>query len=46
MHDPYRADVARQQTGYNQPAYPSFYLGSDLDWSRVPGPGARRPADR
>ncbi|WSG72430.1 rhamnogalacturonan lyase [Nonomuraea glycinis] len=47
MHDPqYRADVARQQTGYNQPAYPSFYLGSDLDWSRVPVPGARRPADR
>jgi hypothetical protein len=47
MHDPqYRADVARQQTGYNQPAYPSFYLGSDLDWSRVPVPGVRRHADR
>jgi hypothetical protein len=39
MHDPqYRADVARQQTGYNQPAYPSFYLASDTDWSDVPLP--------
>ncbi|MEW9555785.1 rhamnogalacturonan lyase [Nonomuraea sp. NPDC050783] len=39
MHDPqYRAEVARQQTAYNQPAYPSFYLASDLDWSRVPVP--------
>ncbi|RVX41750.1 hypothetical protein EDD27_4317 [Nonomuraea polychroma] len=42
MHDPqYRVDVARQQTGYNQPAYPSFYLGSDIDWSRVPVPRFR-----
>ncbi|HEX6353181.1 rhamnogalacturonan lyase [Actinophytocola sp.] len=39
MHDPqYRAEVARQQTTYNQPSYPSFYMGSDLDWSRVPVP--------
>ncbi|TDD50671.1 rhamnogalacturonan lyase [Nonomuraea terrae] len=39
MHDPqYRVEVARQQTGYNQPAYPSFYLGSDIDWSKVPIP--------
>ncbi len=39
MHDKqYRADVARQQTVYNQPAYTSFYLGSDIDWSRVPIP--------
>lgn len=39
MHDPqYRADVARQQTSYNQPAYPSFYLGSDVDWAKVPVP--------
>ncbi|MCG5217765.1 rhamnogalacturonan lyase [Streptosporangium sp. KLBMP 9127] len=39
MHDPqYRVEVARQQTTYNQPAYPSFYFGSDLDWSRVPVP--------
>ena len=40
MDDPqYRVEVARQQTGYNQPSYPSFYLGSDVDWSRVPVPG-------
>ncbi|HEX4814400.1 MAG TPA: rhamnogalacturonan lyase [Nonomuraea sp.] len=39
MHDPqYRVEVARQQTTYNQPAYPSFYLASDMDWSRVPMP--------
>ena len=39
MHDPqYRVEVARQQTTYNQPAYPSFYLGSDIDWSLVPRP--------
>ncbi|MEV4576582.1 rhamnogalacturonan lyase [Nonomuraea jabiensis] len=42
MHDPqYRVEVARQQTGYNQPAYPSFYLASDLDWSKVPIPRIR-----
>lgn len=42
MHDPqYRAEVARQQTVYNQPSYPSFYLGSDIDWSRVPIPPLR-----
>jgi hypothetical protein len=41
MHDPqYRVEIARQQTVYNQPAYPGFYLGSDVDWSRVPVPGA------
>ncbi|MGP4115260.1 rhamnogalacturonan lyase [Streptomyces sp. 4N509B] len=41
MHDPqYRADVARQQTSYNQPAYTSFYLASDTDFSRVPVPDA------
>jgi hypothetical protein len=44
MHDPqYRAEVARQQTGYNQPSYPSFYLGADVDWSRVPVPHFRAP---
>ncbi|MGW0803984.1 rhamnogalacturonan lyase [Nonomuraea sp. NPDC002799] len=44
MHDPqYRVDVARQQTSYNQPAYPSFYLGSDVDWSRVPLPSFSTP---
>lgn len=39
MHDPqYRVEVARQQTTYNQPSYPSFYLASDMDWSQVPVP--------
>ncbi|GAB2910682.1 rhamnogalacturonan lyase [Streptomyces mayteni] len=43
MHDPqYRVEVARQQTTYNQPSYPSFYLASDMDWSRVPLPGPGR----
>ncbi|MCZ7422158.1 rhamnogalacturonan lyase [Verrucosispora sp. WMMA2121] len=53
MHDPqYRAEVARQQTTYNQPSYPGFYLGSDIDWSQVPlprmwAPGSvARPGDR
>ena len=37
MHDPqYRVEVARQNTTYNQPSYTSFYLGSDLDWAKVP----------
>jgi hypothetical protein len=37
MHDPqYRAEVARQQTTYNQPSYPSFYLATDTDWAKVP----------
>ncbi|TQL02762.1 rhamnogalacturonan lyase [Cellulomonas sp. SLBN-39] len=37
MHDPqYRAEVARQQTTYNQPAYPGFYLASDTDMTTVP----------
>jgi rhamnogalacturonan endolyase len=35
----YRAEVARQQTAYNQPSYSSFYVGSDIDWSKVPIPG-------
>ncbi len=44
MHDPqYRVDVARQQTGYNQPAYPSFHLGADTDWARVEVPDALYP---
>lgn len=42
MHDPqYRVEVARQQTTYNQPAYPSFYLASDTDCAKVPLPGRR-----
>jgi rhamnogalacturonan endolyase len=36
----YRAEVARQQTTYNQPSYTSFYLGSDINWSTVPVPQA------
>lgn len=37
MHDPqYRAETARQQTTYNQPAYPSYYLASDMDFANVP----------
>lgn len=37
MHDvQYRAETARQQTTYNQPAYTSYYLASDVDWSKVP----------
>jgi rhamnogalacturonan endolyase len=39
MQDPqYRADIARQQTGYNQPAYTGWYLASDTRWDRVPVP--------
>ena len=39
MHDlQYRVEVARQQTTYNQPSYPGFYLGSDIDWSQIPRP--------
>lgn len=37
MHDPqYRAEVARQQTAYNQPSYTGFALGSDMDFAGVP----------
>jgi rhamnogalacturonan endolyase len=37
MHDvQYRAETARQQTTYNQPAYTSFYLASDMDFANVP----------
>ncbi|WNB86721.1 rhamnogalacturonan lyase [Cellulomonas sp. ATA003] len=41
MHDAqYHAEVARQQTSYNQPSHPGFYLASDVDWSQVPLPAA------
>jgi len=37
MHDKqYRAEVARQNTTYNQPSYPGFYLASDTDFTTVP----------
>lgn len=36
MHDAqYRAQVANQQTVYNQPAYTSYYFASDTDFSKV-----------
>ncbi|WP_153017301.1 rhamnogalacturonan lyase [Alkalihalobacillus trypoxylicola] len=39
MHDAqYRTGIAWQNTCYNQPAYPSFYFASDMDWSKVPIP--------
>src|SRR5690606_778466 len=34
----YRVEVARQQTTYNQPSYPSFYLETDTAWSTIPIP--------
>ncbi len=43
MHDiQYRSHVAGQNTGYNQPAYVSFYLASDMDWEYVPVPNAKK----
>ncbi|GAA3339327.1 hypothetical protein GCM10020358_22720 [Amorphoplanes nipponensis] len=42
MQDPqYRVEVARQQTTYNQPSYPGFYLAADTDWAHVPRPAGR-----
>ncbi|WP_042211774.1 rhamnogalacturonan lyase [Paenibacillus borealis] len=39
MHDPqYRTGVAWQNVVYNQPCYPGFYLGTDMNWSKVPVP--------
>ena len=39
LHDKqYRAELARQQTGYNQPTYTGFYLASDTDFANVPLP--------
>ncbi|AEI39300.1 rhamnogalacturonan lyase [Paenibacillus mucilaginosus] len=44
MHDPqYRAEVARQNTGYNQPSYTSFYFASDTDFRKVPVPSYWTP---
>ncbi|MCR5723890.1 MAG: hypothetical protein K6G80_02235 [Treponema sp.] len=35
-HNPqYRAQVSAQQSAYNQPSYPDFYLASDTDWEYV-----------
>ncbi|WP_129729324.1 rhamnogalacturonan lyase [Ectobacillus funiculus] len=44
MQDPqYRAEVARQNTTYNQPSYTNFYFASDTDWSKVPIPSFWTP---
>ena len=31
-----RAEVARQNTTYNQPSYTSYYLAGDMDFANVP----------
>lgn len=37
LHDKqYRAEVARQNTTYNQPSYTSYYFASDMDFANVP----------
>lgn len=47
MHDAqYRAEVARQQTTYNQPSYTSFYLASDMDFAGVPLSAAPQPVGK
>ncbi|TCN01829.1 hypothetical protein EV294_1011290 [Paenibacillus sp. BK033] len=44
MHDPqYRAEVARQNTAYNQPSYTSFYFASDTNFNNVSVPNASLP---
>ncbi|MDP4099077.1 rhamnogalacturonan lyase [Paenibacillus sp. P96] len=44
MHDAqYRTGVARQNMGYNQPSYTSFYLASDTNWADVPLPAFHAP---
>ncbi len=36
MHDlQYRSSIAWQNNCYNQTGYPSFYYGTDMDWSEV-----------
>ncbi|WP_189350881.1 rhamnogalacturonan lyase [Zhihengliuella salsuginis] len=53
MHDAqYRSQVSGQQTSYNQPAYPGYYLASDVDYGDVPvlteaaAPAAPKVKDR
>lgn len=44
MHDAmYRVGIAGQNSGYNQPSYPSFYMASDIDWSKVTLPNFYTP---
>ncbi|MDQ0230696.1 rhamnogalacturonan lyase [Metabacillus malikii] len=46
MHDvQYRTGIAWQNVGYNQPAYPSFYFGSDMNWEAVPTPASYMPSE-
>jgi hypothetical protein len=46
MQDPqYRVGAATQQTTYNQPQYPSFYLGTDMDFADVPVPDFHTPGE-
>lgn len=43
MHDlQYRAQVAGQNSTYNQPSYTSFYFASDTDWAYVPIPNTKK----
>ncbi|WP_432493208.1 rhamnogalacturonan lyase [Kineococcus auxinigenes] len=45
LHDAqYRDEVARQQTGYNQPSHPGFHLASDTDFTKVPAPDVLAPS--
>lgn len=42
MHDPqYRTGVAWQNVVYNQPCYTSFYMGTDMNWAKVPIPDSQ-----
>ncbi len=37
MHDPqYRMQVSSEQTAYNQPPHPSFFIGDDMDEPPIP----------
>ncbi|MFD2922330.1 rhamnogalacturonan lyase [Halobacillus naozhouensis] len=40
----YRTGIAWQNSGYNQPSYPSFYFGSDIEWGSVPLPNIQTPS--
>lgn len=44
MHDTqYRCGIAWQNNCYNQPAYPEFYYGPDMDFARVRPEMERKP---
>lgn len=39
MHDPqYRVAIAWQNSAYNQPPHPGYYLGVDMDEDNIPAP--------